>query len=265
MQTEKSNLEYLNFAKEIGFLAGEIMLKYFFEENESRYKSDKTIVTKADTEINHMLIEKVKEKYPNHAVDGEEEQSGKSKYVWVCDPVDGTSMYACHIPVAVFSLALVVDGESIVGVVYDPFTKSMYTAIKGCGAYCNDKKIEVNKDDLTTLGSRLHCDMNTQNDFDADSIFSKLRKVVRVNDIGSIVRASCCVATGDYVGAIFTGTKHKNCDVAAVKVIIEEAGGKVTDLCGNEQRYDGDINGALITNGVVHDKVLDILQHPYVQ
>ena len=264
MQTEKLE-EYLNFAKAIGFFAGEIMLKYFFEENGSKYKSDRTIVTKADTEINRMLIEKIKEKYPDHAVDGEEEQFGKSKYVWVCDPVDGTSMYACHIPVAVFSLALVVDGESVLGVVYDPFTKSMYTAIKGTGAYCNNKKIEVNKNALTTLGSRFHCDMHPQNDFDTDNIICNLRKFVKVNDIGSIVRASCCIATGDYVGAIFTGTKHKNCDVAAAKVIVEEAGGKVTDLYGNEQRYDGDVNGALLTNGVVHDDVMYILQNPFIQ
>lgn len=67
------------------------------------------------------MIKKVKEQYPNHAVDGEEEQEGKSNFVWVCDPVDGTAMYARHIPVAVFSLALVIDGVPNVGVVYDPF------------------------------------------------------------------------------------------------------------------------------------------------
>lgn len=83
--------EYLEFAKDIAYQAGKIMLKYFNQNNGASYKGDKTIVTLADTEINSYLIEKVKEHYPTHAVDGEEEQSGKSNFVWVCDPVDGTA------------------------------------------------------------------------------------------------------------------------------------------------------------------------------
>ncbi len=111
--------EYLEFAKQIAIQAGKIMLRYFKEDNGANYKFDQTIVTKADTEINHHLVQQVKEKYPTHSVDGEEEQFGKSNYVWVCDPVDGTAMYARHIPVAVFSLALVIDGVPNVGVVYE--------------------------------------------------------------------------------------------------------------------------------------------------
>ena len=104
--SEYMNKEYLEFAKDIALKAKEIMLKYFYEDNGSTYKEDNTIVTKADKEINSYLIEKVKEKYPDHSVDGEEEQFGESKYVWVCDPVDGTAMYSRHIPTAVFSIPL---------------------------------------------------------------------------------------------------------------------------------------------------------------
>ena len=136
--------EYLDFAKDIAKYAGKVMMKYFKQNNGASYKGDKTIVTLADTEINSYLIKRVKESYPSHSVDGEEEQFGKSDYVWVCDPVDGTAMYARHIPVAVFSLALVIKGESKVGVVFDPFTDSLYTAIKGKGAYKSGEKITVN-------------------------------------------------------------------------------------------------------------------------
>ena len=66
-----------------------------------------------------------------------------------------------------------------------------------------------------------------------------------------------CVAEGNFTLAIFPGTKHKNCDIAAVKVIVEEAGGKVTDLFGHEQRYDQNINGALISNGNVHEEIVE--------
>ena len=135
------NIEYLEFAKEIAYEAGKIMLKYLNAKDISSYKGDKTIVTLADKEINTYLINRVKERFPNHSVDGEEEKFGESNYVWVCDPVDGTAMYARHIPVAVFSLALVVDGESRVGVVYDVFTDTLYSAIKGEGAYKNGENI----------------------------------------------------------------------------------------------------------------------------
>lgn len=252
--------EYLEFAKDIAKHAGEIMLKYFNKDNGASYKGDKTIVTLADKEINSYLIKKVKEKYPNHAVDGEEEQFGESKYKWVCDPVDGTAMYARHIPVAVFSLALVIDGESIIGVVYDPFTESLYTAIKGQGAFENDERIKVNDYTLKDIKTVCHCDMWSKAKYNICNVYEELRKITRLNDIGSITRASCCVATGDYTLTIFTGTEHKHCDIAAIKVIVEEAGGKVTDLFGNEQRYDKSIKGAVISNGKVHDEVVEVIK-----
>lgn len=253
--------EYLNFAKDIAYQAGEIMLKYFNQSNGASYKGDKTIVTLADTEINSYLIKKVKEIYPTHAVDGEEEQSGKSNFIWVCDPVDGTAMYARHIPVAVFSLALVIDGIPNIGVVYDPFTNSLYTAIKGKGAYKNNERIHVNNYTLADIRTVCHCDMWSKAEYNVCNVFEELRKKTRLNDIGSITRTSCCVATGDYSLTIFTGTEHKHCDIAAVKVIVEEAGGKVTDLFGNEQRYDQSIKGALISNGLVHDEVIKVIKN----
>lgn len=252
--------EYLEFAKKIAMKAGEIMLKYFKEDNGENYKYDQTIVTKADTEINHYLVEQVKEKYPTHCVDGEEEQFGKSEYVWVCDPVDGTAMYARHIPVAVFSLALVIDGVPNVGVEYDPFTESLYTAIKGKGAYKNGVKIQVNNRALDDMKSVSHFDSWPSSPYDIMDTMKELDRKTYFIGLGSIIRACMCVANGDFCVSIFPGTKHKNCDIAASKVIVEEAGGKVTDLFGNEQRYDQDINGAVISNGIVHDEVIDVIK-----
>ena len=252
--------EYLEFAKGIAMHAGKIMLKYFNQDNGASYKGDKTIVTLADTEINSYLINQVKEKYPEHCVDGEEEQFGKSNYVWVCDPVDGTAMYARHIPVAVFSLALVIDGVSVVGVVYEPFTDSLYTAVKGQGAFKNNERIKVNDYTLEDIRTICHCDMWSKAKYNVCKVFEELRKRTRLNDIGSITRASCCVATGDHSLTIFTGTEHKHCDIAAVKVIVEEAGGKVTDLFGDEQRYDKSIKGALISNSLVHNEVINVIK-----
>lgn len=252
--------EYLQFAKEIAYKAGEIMLKYFEGDNGASYKFDETIVTKADTEINEILINKVKEKFPTHSVDGEEKQFGKSDHVWVCDPVDGTAMYARHIPVAVFSLALVINGEPEVGVVYDPFTNNLYSAIKDQGAYKNKKKICVNDIAFDDMKSVSHFDMWNKSEYNIYDCIKELDKRTYFVSIGTITRACMCVASGDFNLAIFPGTKNKNFDIAAAKVIVEEAGGKVTDLFGNEQRYDKDINGAIISNGKVHSEVVSVIK-----
>lgn len=251
--------EYLEFAKDIAKKAGEIMQKYFNIDNGASYKGDKTIVTLADKEINSYLIERVKEKYPNHSVDGEEEKFGNSNYVWICDPVDGTAMYARHIPVAVFSLALVVDGTPIVGVVYDIFTNNLYTAIKGKGAYKNNTKIKVNDIPLDDMRGVSNFDMWKNAGYKIYDVIKELGEKTYFVSIGSVIRACVCVASGEFNLAIFPGTKNKNCDIAAVKVIVEEAGGKVTDFFGNEQRYDKDINGAIISNGIVHEEVLNCI------
>ena len=254
------NQKYLKFAKDIAYKAGKIMIKYFEDNSEVSYKLDQTIVTKADTEINQYLIKKVKETFPTHSVDGEEEQFGKSNYVWVCDPIDGTAMYARGIPVAVFSLALVIEGVPTIGVVYDPFTDSMYSAIKDKGAYKNDKKISVNNIELNDKKSVANFDMWPKADYNLYDSIKELGKKTYFVGVGSVIRACMCIATGDFNLAIFPGTTHKNCDIAAAKVIVEASGGKVTDLFGNEQRYDRDINGAVISNGKVHDEVVTVLK-----
>ena len=166
--------KYLEFAKEVALEAGEITRKYFYGENGANYKYDRTIVTKADTEINTMLIDRVRKAFPEHAVDGEEEQFGASSYVWVCDPVDGTAMYARHIPVSVFSLALVHDGRPIVGVIYDAFTNNMYTATLGGGAYLNCEPIHVNDLGFSGMSTVVNYDMWPDAEYNLYDIFKEI-------------------------------------------------------------------------------------------
>ena len=256
----KNIQEYLSFAKDIARKAEKIMLKYYTGDNGSYYKLDNTIVTKADTEINHYLIEQVKKHYPTHSVDGEEEQFGTSTHVWVCDPVDGTAMYARHIPVATFSLALVIDGVPVVGVVYDPFSKNLYEAVKGGGAFLNGEKIHVSDITLENKHSVSNFDMWPEATYDTYNAIHELGLKTYFISIGSAVHACMEVAKGNFTFELFSGGVHKNCDVAAAKVIVEEAGGKVTDIFGNEQRYDKDINGCIISNGVVHDDVVNTIK-----
>jgi len=173
-------------------------------------------------------------------------------------------MYARHVPVAVFSLALVIDGNSKVGVVYDPFTDNIYTAIKGEGAYKNNEKIFVSDIILNDKKSIVQFDMWPEAEYNISEVVSELVKKTYVVGIGSVIRAAMLIASGEFTAAVFPGTKGKNCDIAAVKVIIEEAGGKVTDLFGNEQRYDRDIKGAIMSNSKVHDEIAQ-LTNKYVK
>ncbi len=249
--------EYLDFAKNIALYAGKTMLEFYNDKIDLNYKEDKTVVTLVDKKINNYLIEKVKEKYKNHSVNGEEKSyNACSNYVWVCDPLDGTGMFVNHIPVFVFSLALVHNGKPIVGVVYNAIEDKMYSAVKGQGAYCNDEKISVNNKNLGDLGYKTNVEIFNNNIIDEVALIKELKVSSKISSIGSVARSCMAIATGDFSCDIFPGTEHGNCDIAASYIIVTEAGGKVTNIYGEEQRYDTDIKGAIISNGISHAKIL---------
>jgi len=255
--------EYLNFAKSLAREAGEIMRKYFDQNAASEYKADKTIVTIADKEINDLVIRRVQERFPTHSVNGEEKSFADSNEMWICDPVDGTAMFARGVAVATFSLAFAVDGEPQVGVIYDPFTDKMWWAIKNSGAFCNNNRILVNDFGLDDMRAVVNYDylpvFNDGKSYVASSV-EILSRQVYCTSIGSQVHSGALVADGSYVATIFPGTVGKNVDVAASKVIIEEAGGKTSDIDGNPQKYDGAINGFIGANPVVFDEIVKVLK-----
>ena len=254
--------EYLNFAKELASKAGDVMREYFQADVSWREKADKTIVTVADEKINQLVIDEVARCYPDTSVFGEEGSvDKKSKLAWVCDPIDGTVPYAKGIPISVFSLALIDDGVPVLGVVYDPFTDRMYTATKGNGAFLNGLPMKVSDRGLEHQ-TTLNIEWWPEAEFDVDTPLHDLsiKTEAYVLHIGCVVNAACWVAAGRFEGCVFSGTKGKNMDIAAVKVIVEEAGGKVTDLFGGEQRYDQDIKGAIISNSKTHDDILQCLK-----
>lgn len=259
----QSELEiYLKFACKIAKKAGKIMLRHFdvgvvFEE-----KDDKTIVTKADKEINSLLIKEVLKNFPSHSVFGEEESSkNESSDVWLCDPLDGTVPFSKGMPISVFSLAYVKDGVPLVGVVYDPFTKRMYKAIKDNGAYLNNKIIRASNN-ILDYKSTIDIEWWPEAEYDIDLKCHdiSLKYKTYVLHIGSVIQASCMVASGQLEACVFAGTKGKSVDMAAVKVIVEEAGGFVTDIYGNDQAYIKDIKGAIISNAIVHDELVKELK-----
>lgn len=253
MQYEKE----IEFAKTMATLAGEVMRKYYRGDQAVEIKEDTTPVTIADKEINDLLIEKVKATFPEDGVLGEEAswQTDRNR-LWVCDPIDGTVGFMLHIPTSAFSLAFVVDGVPQVAIAYNPWVDDLYFAVKGEGATRNDTPIHVSK---KQWGESIHIAQSSggADPFrDMELVKQLASEKVYINSSPGIVFHGCLIADGSIEGRAFL--YHTAHDIAAVKLIIEEAGGKVTDIAGNEQRYDGKLNGAILSNGLIHDKLVEL-------
>jgi fructose-1,6-bisphosphatase/inositol monophosphatase family enzyme len=151
-----------------------------------------------------------------------------------------------------------VDGEPQLGVVYDPFTDRLYTAVKGEGAFCNDKLIQVNKYNLTDKEAVIGYDYSPTMPFNTLAAIHKLNEKCNVCGTGTFVHDAILVATGAFIAQIASGDRPY--DIAAAKVIVESAGGRVTNIDGEDQRYDRDIKGAIISNGVVHNEIIKIIK-----
>jgi len=253
--------EYLEFAKKVAKEAEEIALRYFSFETETTWKGDDTPLTRADTEINDLVIKRINETYPEHSIYGEEKSEIKenSKYIWVCDPIDGTMAFSCGLLIFVFSIALVdqSNGLPILGLIYDPVMKNTYWACKGCGAFRNGIKINVSNINgvkyfiVGGSGKKMgYSSLPLQNHLteNGDYVFR----------FPSFIYGGIQVANGKFVGGVFLHPMGH--DVAALKIITEEAGGKVTDLNGNERRYDQDGIGCIISNGTLHNELLEIVR-----
>jgi myo-inositol-1(or 4)-monophosphatase len=251
----------LEFAEELARESGRVMLQYFHAEDMGTVvKTDLTPVTAADTEINDLVISRVKERFPRHGVHGEEASFGTDReWVWVCDPVDGTMPFSLGLPLSTFSLALTRNGEPLVGVVYDPFGDKLYTARKGGGAFVNGKPLRVSDHQLERSYVDLAMMHGLPGSLPIGDIRSALvdRKVFTFTLFSTII-STMKVASGEFTAAYFAFRKPE--DMAAAKVIVEEAGGRVTDIDGNDQRYDRQINGGLVSNGVVHEEMLEVIK-----
>ena len=248
--------EDLEFAIGLARNAGDIMREKFVLGINKEWKEDLTPVTAADIEINELVMQAVQEKYPSYSFIGEEgSREIESEYTWVCDPIDGTIPFSHGIPTFAFSLALIKNGESILGVIYDPLCDRLLHAEKDAGSFLNGDKISVSKD------SKLQ--RTTYVEIGGYTILPKLQESVaqtgcQVLTHYSAVYAGLLVATGQLIGQVYKGDKPW--DVAAIKIIVEEAGGKATDLKGGEQRYDRNVLGFVASNGLVHDEFLSLIR-----
>ncbi len=251
---------YLQFAQDLAHKAGNIMRRHLRIGIAAQTKDDGSPVTIADTEIDTVVVEAVKSAFPDHAILSEEGDISPTpaEYIWVCDPLDGTQPYTFGIPVSMFSLALVKDGAPILGVMHDPYEKRMYYAIKGEGAYLNGKKITVN-DQSTLANNHVALPGSTEKLLDSGGLLHEaIQSQIKTFTFVCVTAEASLVANGQILANVYG--HDSPWDIAAIKIIVEEAGGKVTSLLGDEQRYDQPIKGAVVSNGLVHDELVSIVK-----
>lgn len=249
------------FSIELAREAGAIIKRDFSLQKKVEIKeADNTPVTATDKEINGMVISAIKSQFPKDDVFAEEGNhitEELSRYTWVCDPLDGTKEFIKGSSRCLFSLALTECGRPIVGVTYNPFTDQMLSAEFGRGAFLNAEGIKLSNA-KTLRGTTVGVDMWEGAQFNLVPLEEMLtRNGVKLAN-GPIVFMGAAVALGEL--SAFVHPARMSWDSAASKIIIEEAGGRVTDPFGNNQRYDGKINGCLMSNGAVHGEMLNFIR-----
>ena len=253
----------LEVAKEAAYKAGAILKERSGQPQKITHKGEINLVTETDKFCEKTILDTVFSYYPDHAVLCEESGilgNENSPFKWVIDPLDGTTNFAHGFPFFAVSIGIEKEGQLIAGVVYNPMLDEMITAIKGKGAYMNGKSIHVS--DTGTLRKSLLAtgfpyDVRTSEENNIKYFNEFLMHAQAVRRPGSAALDLTNIAMGRLDG--LWELKLSPWDVAAGTLIIQEAGGKVTDFEGNEssiyKRY------IVASNGVIHDQILDVIRH----
>ena len=215
------------------------------------------LVTEIDRRSDDMIVSHLRQRYPDHAILAEEsgESGHDSEYLWVIDPVDGTTNYAQGLPIFAISVGLEHRGEKVLGLVYEPVTDEMFCAVKGQGSYRNGRRLQVgNKSKLIdcVLATGFPYDIATHPVNNIDYFASLAKKTRAVRRMGSAAYDLACVASGGFDG--FWEMNLSPWDVAASILIVEEAGGVVVPF-----RDDRKIS-IVAANPVLAPKILAALR-----
>lgn len=240
--------------------AGALILGYFRERVTIEYKGDVDLVTVADRKSEALILSRVRAQFPSHDLMGEEGsriETG-SDYRWYIDPLDGTTNFAHGFPVFCVSLAVEYKGERIAGVLYDPTRDELFAAEKGSGATLNGTRIAVSKtaklaECLVATGFPSHKRHKNPNIYFYHQITLRTHGVRRA---GSAALDLANVACGRFDG--FWEFNLNPWDTAAGVLIVQEAGGKVTNMTGGAFHIDS--RETLATNGLIHETLLNEFQ-----
>ena len=240
--------------------AGARVLEHYFTSKNlqiSNKEGINNLVTEADHASEKAIMDTIKEQFPDHFILSEEagEMATASEYKWIIDPIDGTVNYAHGIPICCVSIGIEHQGSMIMGTVFNPFLKEFYFAEKGAGAMLNGELIAVSKETDVDKACLVTGFPYTYLDVPNGplEVFSRfIRRGVPVRRLGSAALDLCWVAAGRFDG--FYEHKLQAWDSAAGFLIVEEAGGKVTDFKGTY--YSPYQPSILATNGWIHADML---------
>lgn len=255
--------ELAKCAIDAAHIAGKILRNGFGTSFEIENKEGiNNLVTKYDKMSESAIIEYILSHYPSHIILAEEGgavgKKGPGKVRWIIDPLDGTVNFAHGLPIFSVSIAAELDGEILCGVIYHPMINELFVGIKGKGAWLNEKPIKVSKiDDIyksllitgfpyNVVNNPCHC---------VDLFVKVISMGIPVRRLGSAALDLAYVACGRFEG--FWEIDLKPWDVAAGLLIVQEAGGKVTQF--NNSDYWIDNQTILASNGLVHQQLSDTL------
>jgi myo-inositol-1(or 4)-monophosphatase len=257
--------QMLSKASEAALVAGKYAEKNFGRFKSLQVKPDTSLVTEVDKNSEKIILKHLTKSFPKHGFNGEESgrRAGKglsSEFQWHIDPIDGTTNFVHGFPMFCVSIGVEhVDWGPILGVIYHPILKELYTASIGNGAYKNKKRIRVStisklKEAVLTTGFSLRRREYSNSEMKCfESLVSDTHAIRRT---GSAALDLCYVASGVFEGFWERGLAPW--DVAAGSVIVKEAGGMLTKMDGSP--FSIHEKSLLASNGLIHDKFLELIR-----
>jgi len=256
--------KYLQPAIEIARAAGNVLREGVDNIAWVEHKGEINLVTEIDIKSEKLIKQELGKLFPDHEILAEEsdapenESQSRSRFKWIVDPLDGTTNYAHGFPMFCVSMALEVEGIVEVGVVYDPIREELFTVVRGDGAFLNGRPIEVSTE--TDLGESLLAtgfpyDLRTSEVNNLDHWNSMIFRARAIRRAGAAALDLCYTAMGRFDG--FWELKLHPWDVAAGGLIVEEAGGMLTDLAGGPHSIYS--QETLASNGKIHSQMSEIL------
>jgi len=257
LTVEKQELgEILEFAVGLARAAGEITLKYFRKDPETSKKSDGSFITIADREAEAFLRDRIRQRFPNDGVLGEEEgeSKGSSGRRWIVDPIDGTFAFVHGVPFYGVLVALEIDGESKVGVVNMPALDEVVYAATGLGCFLNGHSKRVSSTTTLEDALLLCTDFNACQRYGFGPSIDELQRRAKTNRTWGDCYGYVLVATGR--ADVMLDPVMNVWDCAPLLPIIVEAGGTFTDWRG-KRTITGE--NSIATNGLLFDEVMAIV------
>lgn len=254
---------YLATAVEAALSAGRLQRRHFRSELTVHKKGAIDLVTEIDTAVEREFRALIAERFPDHEVLGEEGGAGKegkegSRFRWIIDPIDGTTNYVHGLAIFCVSIALEIDGQLAVGVIYDPMAEELFTAERGEGARLNGQRIHVTE--TKDLGDALLCtgfpySVREKPGHLIYGFAEFMRQSRAVRRLGSAALDLCYVAAGRFDA--FYEESLQAWDIAAGALLVEEAGGRVTGTRG--EAFTAHAGHVVASNGHLHGVVLSTL------